>query len=568
MKFLAEGGYIIDTYAKLMYPGGIEIDGDDVVGQTNKLLEENENVILFEAAIEHGGCLFRVDILEKSGNTLKVIEVKSKSWDSSKDKKFKPADEKYRDDALFQAIKVKDALPEYEVKVSLLMPDKAKCTNIDQLHNLFNVIEVDTVDSDFTRHIIKLNFALGSEVHEQLKEDSILYELELDDDLLENEAKLRKQIYQYTTSYTVDGVQKIECAINKDCKKCEFNAGAQKNGFRECWGELADPDPHVFELYYGGTLANDGMNELISQGKTSLYDVNDEMLLTKKCELGSRGMRQKIQIDNTRENTEWISEDLKGILRSYDFPLYFIDFETATSALPPFKGMRPYEQIAFQWSCHIVRNLSDPPEHHEYICRETKFPNFEFAESLMKLIGDQKNLFMWAPHENTILNAILEQMDKYHYDNPALKSWLERVVKKDKNDSGLLIDMNKLTFDHYFHPDMKGRTSIKKTMPAIWMNNPYLHKNSWFKKYVDYDDGEIIDPYQTLGNHIDIFEETDLVKEGTAAMRAYFEMNFGQHANDESIRQNWCKSLLNYCELDTMSMVMVWYHWRTIQLAS
>ena len=73
-----------------------------------------------------------------------------------------------------------------------------------------------------------------------------------------------------------------------------------KNGFKECWGSLADPNPHIFDLYYGGTLkSEDGdfyLDELISLSRTSLYDIVPERLKNKKGEIGVRAQRQMIQL--------------------------------------------------------------------------------------------------------------------------------------------------------------------------------------------------------------------------------------------------------------------------------
>ncbi len=47
-------------------------------------------------------------------------------------------------------------------------------------------------------------------------------------------------------------------------------------------------------------------------------------------------------------------EGLKREMKKWKFPLHFIDFETATPAIPLNRGRRPYEIIAFQFSHHIV----------------------------------------------------------------------------------------------------------------------------------------------------------------------------------------------------------------------
>ena len=47
-------------------------------------------------------------------------------------------------------------------------------------------------------------------------------------------------------------------------------------------------------------------------------------------------------------------------LAPYGFPAYFLDFETAMFAVPIWKGTRPYQQIPFQFSLHILAE-SGPP---------------------------------------------------------------------------------------------------------------------------------------------------------------------------------------------------------------
>ena len=42
-------------------------------------------------------------------------------------------------------------------------------------------------------------------------------------------------------------------------------------------------------------------------------------------------------------------EGIKNEMDTWKFPLHFIDFETSAVALPFYEGMRPYEQIAFQF---------------------------------------------------------------------------------------------------------------------------------------------------------------------------------------------------------------------------
>jgi hypothetical protein len=291
-----------------------------------------------------------------------------------------------------------------------------------------------------------------------------------------------------------EGISNVDYRIAKGCKACEFNTPDKtQNGYKECWGNLAYTEPNIFDLYYGGSIGHYTkgyyFDELISEKKTNLFDINPERLKNSSGELGSRGLRQIIQIENTRTNTEWVSPELKSTIHSLKYPLHFIDFETYTGALPFHRGMRPYELIAFQWSCHTINRPGETPVHSEWIHTGDKFmdnsvfPNFEFARTLMKQIGTSGTPLMWATHENTVLRTIMYQMETYGINDEALKNWLFDITSEGDKE-GRLVDMNKMTREHYFHPYMKGKTSIKKVLPAVWSHHAYLHEVLHFKDYV------------------------------------------------------------------------------------
>ena len=247
------------------------------------------------------------------------------------------------------------------------------------------------------------------------------------------------------------------------------------------------------------------------------------------------------------------------ILYSLKYPLHFIDFETYKGAIPHHKGMRPYELVAFQWSCHTVNSPESEPVHSEWLNLDNVYPNFLFAEALMNQIGPTGTPLMWTSFENTILRDILEQIDIYEYSNDNLKEWLINITT-DKDREGRFVDMNKITLDCYFHPDMKGKTSIKSVLPAIWKNNTYLHSIPWFKKYAPDTEGNL-NPYDTLKPIQGSQESNEVIKLGTDAMRAYHELMFGYFSNNIQRREEIKYLLLQYCELDTMAMVIIWKYW-------
>ena len=45
---------------------------------------------------------------------------------------------------------------------------------------------------------------------------------------------------------------------------------------------------------------------------------------------------------------------IRGFLSSLEYPLYYLDFETIGPAVPLFDRIRPYQNIPFQFSVHVV----------------------------------------------------------------------------------------------------------------------------------------------------------------------------------------------------------------------
>ncbi len=587
MQLLAQGGYVIGKMATFLYPDGIEIEGNtqDCIEQTNRLLQQEE-VILFEPAILSGQKLIRVDILVKKKNHFHLIEVKAKSHDTDEEKSGANAKlKKYIEDVAYQYTVLREAFPGSSIQCSLLMPDKAKRTSIDALAGWFT-IKKKTIKTDeeteelpaqqkpvFNKPDVIFKYEDDPKRDQYiglLHNEGILEYRDVTNEVLELEAEISNRAKRYLNILN-QGITDFDYSISKSCKGCEFNTpGQSKNGFNECWGDLAHDGHHIFDLYHGGSIGHPKhgyyLNELISEGKTHLFDVDPERLKSKQGELGPRGTRQLVQITNTKSNSEWISDELKTVLCSLSYPLHFIDFETFTGALPYHKGMRPYEAIAFQWSCHTIKSPGATPIHAEWIHTgpmfpdSNQFPNFEFAKSLMKQIGYSGTPLMWATHENTILRAILNQMEVYQFEDEVLERWLTLTTSSEDRE-GRLVDMNRLTRDYYFHPYMKGRTSIKKVLPAIWTHHPYLHEVEHFKAYVpeEFTSG-VLDPYDTLTAGISNESDDEVVSEGTAAMRAYQRIRFDDTLTEQQ-KNELRYQLLQYCKLDTMAMVIIAHHW-------
>ncbi|NJK34560.1 MAG: DUF2779 domain-containing protein [Oscillatoriales cyanobacterium SM2_2_1] len=563
-KLLSEGGFMVQKMAQVLFPQGIEIQVVDrdwaaAAAQTLAYLQQPE-VTLFEAVVLSRQKLARVDILHKIGDRLELIEVKSRSFDSrehqrhpvQRSKKTHRVNSEWRptiEDVAFQIQVLQEALAAagmaLTVEAFLMLPDRTKTTDIDRLPTLFE-LRSDGQNTQVLFH---------GDV-EQLRQQHILTRIGIHKDVLEVLPGVAAQA-DFLAESLQGELRKIPQPISKHCRNCEY-----PQGFATCWGELAAVEPHVLDFYQVGRLGSPQkplVNDLIAAGTVSMFDIPVAVLddLT-------YGDRQLVQWEYTAKNQEWFSEHLPHLLKQYAYPLYFIDFETSRLAMPYHAGMRPYEQVAFQWSCHILPEPGAAPQHIDWINVTDAFPNFAFARALMERLPQSHQpgtIFTWATHENSVLRDIYFQMQTYGHRDLELQTWLEQTVKlHPRGGRSRLVDMNALTLKHYFHPLMKGRTSLKYVLPAIWTTQPYLHRLSWLQSYYVEKDGAAINPYDTLPT-IRIADQERVVAEGTAAMLAYQEMLYGQHRRDRQIRQQWLELLRQYCCLDTMAMVIIWWHW-------
>jgi hypothetical protein len=154
-------------------------------------------------------------------------------------------------------------------------------------------------------------------------------------------------------------------------------------------------------------------------------------------------------------------------------------------------------------------------------------------------------------------------MDKYAYDDRDLAAWIDRLTSKE---TSRVVDLCALAKDYYFHPLMNGSLSIKQVFPAVWSAEDDVRAHSCFSKYAKHDgNGRLLDPYAALPP-LPVGEKEEVVSEGTGAMRVYQEMMFGRAKGDETLRQNYRTLLLQYCELDTSAMVVIWMHWASPEI--
>jgi hypothetical protein len=577
LEFLADGGFMIETLAHLHFPTGREMpfgDGiQDAAFQSSAAFAEPQ-ATLFESTFIAGRLMARIDILKRDGADVRLIEVKAKSIDTSTPlaetfcsrNGIRPEWRPYLEDVAFQTLVLRRLYPELSIVPFLCMPDKSRTTSIDLLHKHFVFEEeaagegakIKRQDVRFTGdadQAVRGSFLAFVDVSEWV--ERLMPEVEQEADRFVNELDC--------------GATKARPVIGTNCANCEFRVeNQQPSGFAECWGEMALPAPHILDYYQVGNLGGRGapaVQALLDQGKARFADISEDRFVNAKGEIGAIAARQLLQREYTFKGQEFRSSDLAPLLQSHAYPLHFVDFEASRIAVPYHAGMKPYEQACFQWSCHTIRTPGGALEHAEWINVEDAYPNMEFANTLSKWVGLTGTVYIWSRFEISALKEIRQKLGAVGGDNADLAIWLDAIIDADGTFGLTTVDLCEVAKHHYFHPLMKGRLSIKYVLPAVWSSNPALWTDPDFAQYHRLEtDGGLLNPYDTLpplpfGDNPGEGEETEAVKEGTGAIRAYQELLYGPSSRHPERKEAWRQALLQYCKLDTAAMVMIWKHW-------
>jgi len=626
LQALASGGFQVEEYARLQYPDGVLIedpkdrenyDYQYLADQTSELLKQ-ENVVIYEAAFYIDDLFIRTDVLVKKGTHIQLIEVKVKSLDPSENYNFVRKSKKivsnwkpYLFDLAFQTYVTQRCLPTYKITPYLCLVDKTKSATVDGLNQFFRVKKDPNNRTGVTIKVDDIS-QLG---------ENILHQ----ENLSEVISKIHNGEYTYYDNLNFHEAIKLLSEIRTKnyypnwpaqfsaCKKCEFkkddseDGKKKQSGFEYCfktqyqWTDQDFKKPTIFNVW------NLKDPKLMQQGKLFKSQLSPEDIKYKEA-VGklSPTERQWLQIEKERNDdfTEFVDvEGLKAEMDTWIYPLHFIDFETSTVPLPFHTGRKPYEQIAFQYSHHIYYEDGHVEHANEYINSNAgEFPNFKFVESLQQSLSkDEGTIFKFSTHENTILNAIRTQLKASDAPNKeSLISFIEAIshptkdnldkwdipTRKFNKGTRDMVDLCKVIINYYYNPLTFGSNSIKKVLPAVLKSSQFVQEkyskpigdigvssknlpndHIWLTKQGN----KIISPYKTLPPvHQNISQEEietrlsniENIDDGGAALTAYGKMQYTNMTEKE--RQDISDALKRYCELDTLAMVMIYEHLKSI----
>jgi predicted RecB family nuclease len=266
---------------------------------------------------------------------------------------------------------------------------------------------------------------------------------------------------------------------------CEF--------FDRC--NLPLPDDHIGYL---PRLHASAAEELEEMGVESIHDIPEDFSLTD---------RQRIACTSVQTGEPWFSAELGKELGSLKYPLYFMDFESINPAIPRFSGMRPFDQLPFQWSIHVQRQPEAETEHYEFLATDSGDPRREFITSLCSALGKTGSIVVYN-----------QQFESQRLAE--LANWLPEYAGRIKRIQPRLWDLLPVVRNHVYHPAFAGSYSLKAVLPALGTEMSYKGM---------------------------------AVASGQDAGLAWETLKRGALNQVESDRIE--KALLDYCGLDTLALV-------------
>lgn len=566
------------------------------------LVKDGNNIDVIEVKSKSFDAQDDAKYLDKEGNSVEFKSTKGKiitEW------------REYLLDVAFQSHVIDKVLqPNICAKYYLMLVDKEKICPVDGLYQKF------IIKKDKSNKKLKI---ISKPLTEQDKTTWLLKKINIDQhiqELKQEEFKINSvgmsfdsYVFYLANNYSKD--TKVIAELGGKCGKCEFNSSFDeeknniKSGFKECWKatlKWTDNDfseKTVVDVWKLGAAKN----ELIAEGKIKISDLTkDDINIKSEKDKLAQSDRQWLQINKYQKSDEsiFVHSELKNIMSKWVFPLHFIDFETCTVAIPLHKGRKPYEPLAFQFSHHILYEDGQIEHKGQYIETEPGvFPNYNFLRALKaELETDDGTIFRFHNHENTILNAIYSQLENETasiLDKNELMQFIESItIKKSEDGRKILrtgnrnmVDLEEILRKYTYFPSTMGKTSMKVTFPAILRLSEALQKKYSLPIYGDSNkikslnfsqwcvvekaaNGDITNPYARLPGVFDNVPPEDVelflkaermrdieeIKEGGMASTAYAMMQFTDMQEIE--RKALRDSLLKYCELDTLAMVILY----------
>ena len=258
-------------------------------------------------------------------------------------------------------------------------------------------------------------------------------------------------------------------------KHCAWGENTECLFWSHCFQTLRDvPKTNAANKYLdfrGFKLGNiSDKYQLINGGYYKFDDVPKEWLVNEKHK------KQRYCYDNSTEYVD--KEKMRYWFNRLEYPIYHFDFEGFPSPLPRFKGESPYSQSVFEFSLHIEREPG--------ICDKEKdnfiFLNEEYFNDERKMLAEAIVNHFEYNEDGTLKGTMLSQGKSFEIGRlkelaklfPEYSSKLLAICEKSadllhllQNNKEMYNGMKNADIFNYYHKDLGGGYSIKKTLPIL-----------------------------------------------------------------------------------------------------
>jgi len=448
LKTIFEQGTSIGLLAQHLFPGGVDASTKSYININDSVKKTFDFINQGETTIYEATFIYN-NVLA----ALDILVKKEDGWHAYEVKSSTRISSTYLNDAAIQYYTIiNSGINLKDISIIYINKNYLMNENID-VSQLFNI------ESVYDK-VLKLN------------------------DRIPNDVTRLKKVLMSSKAPNVD--------IGTHCSKpyeCDFKG--------VCWNHI--PDYSIFDI---SRLSTKKKFDLYKKGivKIDHVDIN-------KTPLNSD---QLIQVQSDLNNKTYIeTKKIKKFIKDLKYPLFYLDFETISSAIPMYKNTKPYQQLVFQYSLHVQKSINSKIVHSDYLANQNEDPRSQFIERLINDCGSYGDIIVYnISFERGKLKNLIKNFPNYSLQLTSIINRLKDLMLPFKNK-------------WYYSPKMKGSYSIKYVLPALVPDLSY--------------------------DNLDI-------KDGGTASNIFLSMVNGTfNGNVKETR----KQLLEYCYMDTFAMVKI-----------
>lgn len=446
-----EQGNEVEAWARKLFPDGkmVEARFDEARQETEELIKKGAKTIFQATAFTERGLLVKADVLK--------FDPKTKNWSLREVKSTNSVkkDRQHIEDVAFQQVAFEDA--GYKIGKTYLVH----------------------LNKDYVRR-------------GELEPDKLFTQEDVSDQVDKILPQIRAMAYDALEFLKQpDEPKGCSCRLRSKSKHCPtFH-----------YLNLDIPEYSVFNI---ARIGGKKLALLIDGEIYNVHEVPDDIKL-------STIQQNQVSVAKTKQpiiDRVAIAE----MLEELEYPLHFLDYEAIATALPLYRGTKPYQQIPFQYSLHVLPGPDAKLEHHQFLDQMgTDLPVEQLLKSLAYATGERGSVVVWHKSFETGRNTEMAKMFPVYGD--LLKSLNDRVF--DLKDI--------FAKQHYVHHGFGGSNSIKSVLPVLVPEFSY--------KGMDIQGGDV------------------------AAIR-WYDAVAGKTPADQA--KKTFSALLEYCRLDTLAMVKIY----------